>query len=120
MSKEDPSFINGYCATFTGKMIVPDEPKPEDIDIIDIAVGLSQQCRYAGHVWPFYSVAEHSILVAQLVGQQPDDKRYALRALMHDSPEFILNDKSYGGLGTTPGRVQIRNTISACPDEIAP
>lgn len=92
MSKEDPSFINGYCATFTGKMIVPDDPKPEDIDIIDIAVGLSQQCRYSGQVWPFYSVAEHSILVSQLVGQRADDKRYALRALMHDSPEFILND----------------------------
>jgi hypothetical protein len=88
----EPPFITAmYAATFTGKQIDFDHIRLEDISIVDIAVGLSQQCRYAGQVWPFYSVAEHSVLVSQLVPQQPRS-RLPLQALMHDGPEYILND----------------------------
>lgn len=88
---EHPKFMSGYVGTFSGKQIVLETIGPADIDIIDIAVGLAQQCRYAGQVWPFYSVAEHSILVSQLVPNSPGNMP-ALRALMHDAPEYIIND----------------------------
>ena len=50
--------------TFTGKTINLIMPKEEDIDILDIAHGLSNVCRYNGHCSKFYSVAEHSVLLS--------------------------------------------------------
>lgn len=80
---------SNYAATFSGKNIDLDVIDIEDIEIVDIAVGLANQCRYAGQVWPFYSVAEHSILTSFLV---PDENDLQLKALLHDAPEFILHD----------------------------
>lgn len=77
--------------TFSGRQIDLTAIKPDDIEIIDIAVGLAQQCRYAGQVWPFYSVAEHSVLISRMVPQVPNSS-LPLKALLHDAPEFIIND----------------------------
>jgi 5'-deoxynucleotidase YfbR-like HD superfamily hydrolase len=60
--------------------------KTDDIDIIDIAYGLSNVGRFAGQV-PFYSVALHSIEVSKLV---PDDLK--LSALLHDATEAYIGD----------------------------
>ena len=40
------------------------DPKPDQINIHDIANALSKLCRFTGHVKQFYSVAEHSIRVS--------------------------------------------------------
>lgn len=86
-------YVNAaFVGTFTGKQISLAMVDPELIDIVDIAVGLANQCRYAGQVWPFYSVAEHSVIVSHMVrGGNPIYKR-PLKALLHDAPEFILGD----------------------------
>lgn len=90
--------VSDYAATFTGKRINLDDPKPEDISLVDIAIGLSQQCRYSGQTWPFYSISEHSLNVAQLcrkdvLSSNPSVlNRVSVLALMHDAPEFIIND----------------------------
>ena len=73
--------------TFTGKIIDPINPDPEDIDIRDIAHSLSQQCRFTGHTSEFYSVAEHSVLVSEAV-----PARDAALGLMHDATEAYLAD----------------------------
>lgn len=62
-------------------------PSPDDIDIIDIAVALSRECRYAGHASHFYSVAQHSVLCSRLV--QPE---LAIEALLHDAAEAYIKD----------------------------
>lgn len=76
--------------TYTGRIVNPLDLRPQDIDIVDIAHALSNICRFGGHVRSFYSVAEHSIWVAELV------KRYAphleLHALLHDASEAYLCD----------------------------
>lgn len=77
--------------TFSGRQIDLENIKYSDINIVDIAVGLAQQCRYAGQVWPFYSVAEHSVIISQLVQHSPGYD-LALKALLHDAPEFLIND----------------------------
>jgi len=46
-------------------------PKKEDINIIDIAHGLSNICRYGGHSPKFYSVAQHSDSTETVVGDLP-------------------------------------------------
>lgn len=82
-------------------------PDPDTILLEDIAHHLSLICRYNGGVRRFYSVAEHSILVADLLKYVPyqgdpddrwikgcnpttDDLRKA--ALMHDAAEAYIGD----------------------------
>lgn len=71
----------------TGTAFYPIDPDPNDVHIEDIAWSLSMQCRYTGHCRWWYSVAEHSMLVAQAV-----PKEYRFIALMHDATEAYLAD----------------------------
>ncbi len=80
-----------WMQTFTGHQFWPLDPRPEEIFIEDIAHSLSMQCRYAGHSIRFYSVAEHSCMIAQyllpLYGRE-----VALWGLLHDASEAYLVD----------------------------
>ena len=63
----------GPCIeTATGIYFNFNDPVVEDISILDIAHSLSNQCRFTGHTSEFYSVAEHSMLVAKLVHARDD------------------------------------------------
>lgn len=73
-----------WIQTFTGKQFWPLDPRPEEIDIRDIAHALSMLCRYNGHCLHFYSVAEHSILVSKHVSAEN-----ALWGLLHDAAEGL-------------------------------
>lgn len=76
-----------WIQTYVGKQFWPLEPRPEDLDIRDIAHSLSLQCRFNGHCRVFYSVAEHSVRVAE---QLPAE--LALWGLLHDAAEAYLGD----------------------------
>ena len=78
---------NPWQQTYMGHRFYPANPKPESIDIRDIAHGLSLLCRFAGQIKRFYSVAEHSLFVANLL--PPELK---LAGLMHDATEAYLSD----------------------------
>lgn len=73
--------------TSTGLLIDVANPKPQDINIYDIANGLARTCRYSGQIDSFYSVAQHSLAVAHLVPRE-----HALCALLHDATEAYLAD----------------------------
>lgn len=77
---------------FSGKPFYPNDPQPDEMCIIDIAHSLSNQCRYNGHTRRFYSVAEHSVLVTEMVAAQTDDIDLIRQALMHDAPEAYVGD----------------------------
>lgn len=79
--------VGDWIQTFTGKIFYPLDPRVEEIDIRDIAHSLSLQCRFAGHIREFYSVAEHSVRVAREC--PPEDQ---LWALLHDASEAYLVD----------------------------
>lgn len=79
--------MNTTIKTFSGKTLDYRNPKPECICLQDIAVGLSHECRYAGQISQFYSVAEHSIIVADAV-----PAHMKLAALLHDASEAYLKD----------------------------
>lgn len=73
--------------TFTGQRFWPLQPEAQEVNIVDIAHALANQCRFTGHVTRFYSVAQHSVHVSELV--PPED---ALWGLLHDATEAYLID----------------------------
>jgi len=83
--------IGDWCQTYTGKQFWPLDPRPEDVNIFDIAHALSLQCRFNGHCREFYSVAQHSVLVSRAIPKQcGDDAR--LWGLLHDAAEAYIGD----------------------------
>lgn len=84
--------------TYSGKYLDYTNPKPEMIDIRDIAVALSRIPRFAGHTRQFLSVAEHSINCYEKVYQvshAEDTKRMDRTALLHDASEAYCMDIPY-------------------------
>jgi 5'-deoxynucleotidase YfbR-like HD superfamily hydrolase len=72
------------------------DPSPVDVEIEDIAHGLAFVARWNGQTrgdWP-YSVAEHSLLVEQILARARPGAtaRERLTALLHDAPEYVIGD----------------------------
>jgi 5'-nucleotidase len=81
-----------YIQTVSGRRFNPLEPDPAEIDIGDIARALSNLCRFGGNCRHFYSVANHSCLVADLVAERGGDVEAQLWSLLHDASEAYLVD----------------------------
>lgn len=71
-------------------------PVADDVDLAEVAAALGRQCRYNGCVQRFYSVAEHSCLMAGWFLEGPHDDAtaidLALGALLHDAAEAYTGD----------------------------
>ena len=81
-----------FIQTLSGRRINPLDAAPEDIDPGDIARALANTCRFGGHAKAFYSVAQHSAIVCDLLeehGATPDE---LMAALLHDASEAYLGD----------------------------
>lgn len=78
-----------WIQTYTGRAFSLLNPRAEDVAIDDIAHHLSKLCRFTGATSQFYSVAQHSIHVAELVPTE-----HKLAGLLHDAHEAYLGDWS--------------------------
>lgn len=76
-----------WMQTVTGVQFYPLDPRPEDVNILDIAAALAKQCRFGGHCDWHYSVAQHSVYVSHQV-----EPEHQLAALMHDATEAYCVD----------------------------
>ena len=91
-------------------------PSPFDIEIEDIALGLSRVTRWNGQTtgnYP-YSVAQHSILVEELFNIEYSslDKKWNLAALLHDAPEYVIGDL------ITPFKYALNNSYRYVEDNL--
>lgn len=73
--------------TRSGRQVSLLDPQPAQIDIGDIAHGLAYQCRFNGQTNRFYSIAQHSLMVASIL---PDSLKLA--GLLHDAAEAYVGD----------------------------
>ncbi len=73
--------------TWSGRMVDPLRLRPRDVEVIDIATALANTCRFKGQCRAFYSVAEHSVRVSEMVPAP-----FKLAALVHDAQEAYLCD----------------------------
>lgn len=81
-------FQTGRIRCHSGIFYDYNYPTANMIRLDDIAHHLSNTCRFSGACDPYYSVAEHSVIVSRLV------RTWALAksALMHDAAEAYLWD----------------------------
>lgn len=63
-----------------------------DIDIRDITHALGNLCRFGGHCREFYSVAQHSVHVAEHLGRAGLSLEAQLVGLLHDASEAYISD----------------------------
>lgn len=74
------------------KLVDPFNLRNDEIELVDIAHALSRICRYGGKVEGFMSVAEHSIIVAQILVDDGHTDEVIRCGLMHDAAETYLTD----------------------------
>jgi uncharacterized protein len=83
--------MNHCIVTRTGRVVDLVAPDPRSINLIDIALALSRIPRFGGHTSREWTVADHSLLVCDLVGTDaPVEVRLA--ALLHDAHEAYIGD----------------------------
>lgn len=95
-----------WIQTYTGKAFFPLEYDPGIIDIRDIAHALSLQCRFNGHCRAFYSVAQHSVHVSEVVAPE-----FALWGLLHDAAEAYLSDLPRPVKGQLPIFIEMEDKL---------
>ena len=79
--------------TFTGVRFDLLSPRADQVDIKDIAQGLSNLCRYSGQCRRFYSVAEHSVICYRQASVVGLVKQHVAKAvLLHDAAEAYVGD----------------------------
>lgn len=108
------------------------DPRPEDIEISDIAHGLARVARWNGQTIGehAFSVAQHSLLVTRIVEETEGSGKpgLLLAALLHDAPEYVIGDlispfKSALGLDYKTFEIRLLGAIHrrfGLPEEIPP
>ncbi len=90
-----------WMMTASGRHFWPEDPRPKDLAIEDIAHGLANQIRFGGQINQRYTVAQHSVNVLELVverylstscGLYIDWPKIQMAALLHDGAEAFLGD----------------------------
>ncbi|NKB52960.1 MAG: hydrolase [Rhizobiaceae bacterium] len=91
-----PNSLRAWQRMLSGRRLDLLDPSPLDVELEDIAHGLARVARWNGqtHGDHAFSVAQHSLLVEQIMGllnpAMPSPHR--LYALLHDAPEYVIGD----------------------------
>lgn len=81
-----------WVQTRSGRAVDLLAPTPDQIDLGDIGHHLAMLCRFSGATRVFYSVAEHSVRVWEVVRDRDGTAREQRAALMHDAAEAYIGD----------------------------
>jgi hypothetical protein len=78
--------------TVSGRFFDPFNPRPEDVDLGDVAHALGIIPRFNGHTTRPIPVAEHLMRVARIIRRLGGDSLAVLMGLLHDSGEAYCGD----------------------------
>lgn len=93
MEAQPLQLLDGHINTYSGKKLNLLDPSPEDINIHDIARGLSYNSHFGGQTPHFFSIAQHCLLVCYLMEEDgKDNPDLLMAALLHDASEAYLGD----------------------------
>jgi 5'-deoxynucleotidase YfbR-like HD superfamily hydrolase len=95
--------MSSSILTNSGHRVDPFNMRASDVNIFDVAHSLSRICRYNGHGNQFYSVAQHSCILANNISSAMEARgariigdhihaELAFTALLHDAPEAYIGD----------------------------
>lgn len=88
-----PALWTGWTPTYSGKGYRPWADDPGPLSLRDLAYGLAHTFRYGGHSFPSITVAEHCLLVTQIIETLwPGNPHLVLAGLLHDASESVLHD----------------------------
>ena len=94
MMKEAPP--RAWQRMLSGRRLDLLDPSPLDVEIEDIAHGLSRVARWNGQTKGehIFSVAQHSLLVEAINAHLEPDmvQPWKLITLLHDAPEYVIGD----------------------------
>lgn len=77
----------------SGRAIDPANPDPEQIELRDIAIGLSTMYRYNGQLRTGVTVLVHTMAMHNFAEAHMEvDEDDLLGILLHDAPEYIIGD----------------------------
>lgn len=96
-----------YILTYTGKRFDLLDPRPDDVNIIDIAHALANIGRFSGHARAFYSVAQHCVLGSFIV-----PIGLARGFLLHDAREAYVGDMASPLKGLCPDYAAIEERVA--------
>lgn len=90
----------GGLYTYTGQLFYPLDPRVEEVRLLDVVQGLTLKCRWSSQCKKFYSVAEHSIRVANVArvlaaedGVEGDElTKIYQHGILHDAHEAYIVD----------------------------
>ncbi|MGD1887048.1 MAG: YfbR-like 5'-deoxynucleotidase [Cohaesibacteraceae bacterium] len=96
-SKTGQQQVRVWQRMLSGRRLDLVDPSPLDIEVEDIAHGLARVARWNGQTLGdhAFSVAQHSLLVVDLVDALTQDKAspdLRLAALLHDAAEYVIGD----------------------------
>jgi len=81
-----------WISTYTGRHFDYVRPDAEQVSIVDIAHSLAKIPRFNGHTNRFYSVAQHCMMVANVMMLKGYPEEAQMHALLHDAAEAYLCD----------------------------
>ena len=85
--------LDGCINTYSGLKINLLNPQPNQIDIRDIGKGLAYKGHFGGQTPFYFSIAQHSTLVVQImIETQEFDPEMLMLGLLHDASKAYIGD----------------------------
>lgn len=96
-----------WIQSFSGTMVFPLDMDRSVFTVEDVAHGLAKRCRFSGQCSAFYSVAEHSVLGADLFFKMAATASADMRPLrLEQAAAFLMHDVSEAFLPDVPSPIK--------------
>lgn len=100
-----------YIATYGGRLLDLENLGQTRVNSIEMARALSRIPRYNGNTNFTWSVAQHSLLVSQILKDNGESAEVQLAGLLHDASEHLISDLSKPIKDNLPGYSEYETMI---------